>query len=54
MKHKKIMECILMATIVASTIGSKALGIVNEEDTSISRLCSMSSETIKATNYEGD
>lgn len=52
MKHKKIIECILMTTIVASTIGSKALGIANEQDTSISRLCSMPNETIETINYE--
>lgn len=52
MKYKKIVECILMATIVVSTIGSKALGIVSEQDASISTLCSMSNESIETTNYE--
>ncbi len=41
-----------MATIAASTIGTKALGIVNEQDTSISTLYSISNESAETTNYE--
>lgn len=52
MKRKKIIQRILMAAMVLSTIGVKVSGVVNGQDTNMSKLCSVYNERVETINYE--